>query len=175
VALGRAVQVTNTVDGAFAINGRGGFALTSDQLGTELLVGVVDLATATVLDDPLADANTFDPGAGGTSPAPTDVFAYLSTLPGMEIGEPVDTTFAGHPASMATWKVGTFEGGHPCFGSDRGNCVLTFFLPAGWLSTYWSGDAGTTYVLDIDGQVIVVEVQDRPGAKEIAESIVIGD
>jgi hypothetical protein len=75
---------------------------------------------------------------------------------------------------MMTWKVNAFDGGHPCPPSLSRNCFVTIWLDYGWANTYFADDSGTTYVLDIDGKSIVVEVQDVPGARDAADSIVIG-
>jgi hypothetical protein len=77
-----------------------------------------------------------------------------------------------------SWTFGAFEGGSPC--RTGGNCVNPVWFPGtrpdgGWISSYTSGDAGTTFVLDLAGQTLVFEVQDRPGAQQAADSLVIGD
>jgi len=188
--IGRSLQFTNPTDGAFGVSGPGGFFVAADQAGTEPLLGVFDLMKSRAFTDALIDLGTATtrpprPGAladadaaaltAATETPATDYLAYFAALPGVEAGEVTTTEFAGHSAKVMTWRFGAFDGGYPCFGSARGNCVVTLWFEVGVVASYWTGDAGTTYVLDIDGTTVVVEVPDRPGAKEAADSLVIGD
>jgi len=188
--IGRAMQFTNPTDGTFGVSGPGGFFVSADQAGLEPLVGVFDLMESRAFIDSLIDlgATTSTPPRPGalsdadaaaltaaTETPPADYLAYFAALPGVETGEVTTTEFAGHPATAMTWSFGAFDGGHPCFGSTRGNCVVTLWFAVGAVASYWTGDAGTTYVIDIDGRTVVVEVRDRPGAQQTADSVVIGD
>ena len=179
--LGRSIQFTNPDEGIEGQWDRGGFVLTSSaETGNQLLVGAVHLARARVFTDPLVDASALpDDGVltAATSEPPADYLAYFAALPGIEVGEVRDTEFAGQPARAMSWTFGALERGSPCVLGEH--CVNTIWFPGtrrdgGRISSYTSGDAGTTYVFDLDGETVVVEVQDRPGAQEVAESLVIG-
>jgi hypothetical protein len=148
--------------------------LTADEIGFEPIVGGFDLSKTRFFIDPLVDAYNMldDELTAATTEPTTDFLAYFAALPGIEAGEVSDVEFAGYPARAMSWTFGAFEGGVPC--APGGNCVNAMWFP-GWISSYVSGDAGTTYVLDIDGQTLIIEVQDRPGAQEAADSLVIGD
>ncbi len=188
--IGRALQFTNPTDGTIAVSGPGGFFVAADLAGTEPLLGVFDLEKARMFTDPLVDLGATTtrpprPGFGSDADAaaltaateapPADYLAYFAALPGVEAGEVMTTEFAGLPAAAMSWRVGAFDGGYPCFDSPRGNCVITLWFDVGVVASYWTGDVGTTYVIDIDGTTVVVEVPDRPGAQELADSLVIGD
>jgi len=182
--IGRSLQFTNPTDGTFGFPNPAGFVVSVDAAGAEPLVAVVDLAALRVFTDPLVDVEAISADGvaaltAATATPPTDFLAYFAALPGVEAGEVTTAEFAGLPAKAMTWRFGAFDGGHPCSGAARGNCVATTWLDDayrnGWISTYRIGDVGTTYVIDIDGKTVVVEVQDRPGAQQTADSIVIGD
>ena len=148
--------------------------LTADEIGFEPMIGAFALAEARYFTDPLVDAYTMldEQLTAATTEPTSDFLAYFAALPGVEAGEVTDAEFAGHPARMMSWTFGEFEGGVPC--GPGGNCVNAMWF-SGWISTYFAGDAGTTYVIDIDGETLVVEVRDSPGAQEAADSLVIGD
>ncbi len=175
-AVGREMQFTNSIDGTFATNSGGLFFLTADITGNKPMVAVFDLADARVFTDPLLDFNavlgdyTIDENV---QEAPTDYLAYFAALPGVEAGDVTTTEYLGFPAQTMTWTVNEFDGGYPCPPARSRNCFVTIWLDYGWANTYFAGDSGTTYVLDIDGKSIVVEVQDVPGARDAADSIVI--
>ena len=175
--LGRGIQITNPVEGAWPQWDTGGFVLTASADASQLLIAAVELTKARVFTDPLVDAYSLldvDALTAATSEPPADFLAFFAALPGIEAGEVTDTEFAGQPARAISWTFGAFEGGSPC--RPSGNCVNTVWFPGtrrdgGWISSYTSGDAGTTYVLDFDGQIVIFEVQDRPGAQEAADSL----
>lgn len=177
-AVGREMQFTNSIDGTFATNSSGLFFLTADVRGNEPMMGVFDLAPAHVFTDPLLDlsaalsSQTIDEDV---QDPPTDYLAYFAALPGVEASDVTTTEYLGFPAQTMTWKVDEFDGGYPCPPSRSRDCFVTIWLDYGWANTYFAGDSGTTYVFDIDGKSIVVEVQDVPGAREAADSIVIAD
>ncbi|MEO6572132.1 MAG: hypothetical protein ABIO83_11370 [Ilumatobacteraceae bacterium] len=179
--LGRGIQITNPVEGAWGQWDRGGFVLTSSGDGGQVLIAAVDLAAARIFTDPLVDTSALPDETAltaATSEPPADYLSFFAGLPGIEVGRVTDTEFAGRPARAMSWTFGPFEGGSPCV--LDGNCVSTIWFrgtrgDGGRISTYTSGDAGTTYVLDLDGRTVVFEVPDRPGAQEAADSLVIGD
>ncbi len=175
-AVGREMQFTNSLAGTFATNSLGLFFLTADITGNKPMVAVFDLAEARVFADPLLDFNaalmnsTIDENV---QDPPTDYLAYFAALPGVDASDATTTEYLGFPAQTMTWEVSAFDGGYPCPPSRSRNCFVTIWLDYGWANTYFDGDSGTTYVLDIDGKSIVVEVQDVPGARDAADSIVI--
>ena len=175
-AVGREMQFTNSIDGTFATNSGGLFFLTADVRGNKPMVAVFDLADARVFTDPLLDFNavlmdsTIDESV---QDAPTDYLAYFAALPGVEASDVTTTEYLGFPAQTMTWEINEFDGGYPCPPSRSRNCFVTIWLDYGWANTYFAGDSGTTYVLDIDGKSVVVEVQDVPGARDAADSLVI--
>lgn len=177
-AVGREMQFTNSIDGTFATNSSGLFFLTADITGNKPMVGVFDLGDAHVFTDPLLDFNaalgnfTIDENV---EDPPSDYLAYFAGLPGVEASDVTTTEYLGFPAQMMTWEVNAFDGGYPCPPSLSRNCFVTIWLDYGWANTYFPDDSGTTYVLDIDGKSIIIEVQDVPGAREAADSIVIAD
>lgn len=177
-ALGVTVLYTHTVDGVSAFSGNGWFGASLDQFGTELLVGMADLTKARIFSDPSADLNLLqDPAAiaAATTPVPDDFLAYFSTLPFVTVGPIEEVEFLGLPGRSMTFETGPVEQGFPCFGVDRGNCLLTLYLPTELVQNYWEGDSGTLYELVIDDRKVLVEVTDREGAAETAAGIAIGD
>ena len=178
--VGRSLQFTNPTNGTYGFLNPVGFVVSADEAGAEPLVSVVDLAALRVFTDPLVDVDAIiaagaEAVLGATVAPPADFLAFFAALPGVEAGEVTATVFAGLPAKVMTWRFGAFDGGYPCSGSAGSNCVATTWLADGWVSSYAPGDAGSTYVLDIDGKTVVIEVPDRPGAEQVAGSIVIGD
>lgn len=179
--LRRSIEITNPLEGAWGQWDTGGFVLTSSSDGYEVLLAGLDLTKARFFTDPLVDANAFPDVAAltaATSEPPDDFLTYFAALPGVETDDISDTEFAGHPARALSWRFGAFEGGSPC--RPSGNCVHAVWFAGtrrdgGWISSYTTGDAGTTYVLDLDGQTLIFEVQDRPGAQQAADSLVIAD
>ncbi len=178
LAIGRPVEFRNVIEGAWGFTSAGAFAVAGSRvLGEVPLVVVFDAAKLRVMNDPYVDAGTLtDVASVKAASAPVadgfDIITYFGSLPGVEIGDVQETTFAGRPARMASWSIASIEGGHPCFGSSRGNCLVTGAVLA-WVSAYTAGDSGILYSLDVDGVSVIVEVRDRPGAREIADSIVI--
>lgn len=172
--IGRSLLFTASVDGSLGFSVLGYFGVTLDRLGTELLVGVTDLTQARVFLDPAGDLGALDgPPAldGATTPAPQDFLAYFASLPGVVAGPVEDSELAGLPARSMTYTTGDVVGAQPCFGVDRGGCLLATYLPIGVVTTYWAGDSGTIYVLELDDRSIVVDVSDRAGASELATSL----
>ena len=176
--IGRGLQFTASVDGSLGFSALGYFGVTLDRLGTELLVGVTDLQQARVFLDPASDLGALDGTAAlddATAPAPDDFLAYFASLPGVVATPVVDDEIAGLPARSLTYTVGQVEGSEPCFGVDRGGCLLATYLPIGVVTTYWEGDSGTMYVVALDDRSIAVDVSDRDGASELAASLRIID
>ena len=173
--LGRSMQFTNAVDGALAVAGEGGMALTADQTGFQVLLVVADYSKVRFFTDPLVDAYSLqgvEALTAATNEAPADFFAYFASLPGVVTGPITDAEIAGRPAKAMTWSFGVFEGGFPCGPAQA--CVNAAWL-GNWVSSYFEGNSGTTYLLEIDGQQVLVEVQNLPGAQDVADSLVIGD
>jgi hypothetical protein len=175
--LERPVWLTNPIDGATGGATRGGFFLSEDEAGLEVLLLVIDLAHTKFLADPLIDSNSLISqqavDAAATDP-PDDYLAHFASLPGVTAGEVYESEFAGFPARALDWHVDTVEGGFPCGDPAKGNC-LNVTASSVWITQYRAGDTGTTYVFELDGRPIVAEVQDRPGAQEAAESVIIGE
>jgi hypothetical protein len=176
--LGRSMTFTPAIDGTLAMAFDGFFGSSTDALGTEVLVGITDLSGARTFPDPSIDVSV-DPGSdaldAATVPAPDDFLAYFAALPYVTVGAVETTVFGGFPARSMTYVVDTVETGSPCFGSDRGACLLSLYLPPRVLANYWAGDSGTFYEVTIDGGTFLVEVTDREGAAETAAGIAIGD
>jgi hypothetical protein len=173
--IGRPLQFTNQVEGVYGRPGPGQLTLSTDRAGNDVVVSVTDLAAARAFIDPLTDISHLSSVPNDlTTPVNADFFAYFRALPAVTLGQVTDTTIAGHPASTATYTVGDIDGGAPCFGVDRGNCLVTLAVPAAqWISTFWSGDTGTLTVVDIDGQQVLVQHTNAPGAAETAASLVL--
>ena len=51
--------------------------------------------------------------------------------------------------------------------------LLTLFSPSGLSVSYDPGDAGTMYLLEVDGKPVLVDVTDKPGATEFAATMAI--
>jgi len=173
--LGRYVQFTNTVEGATSLAGPGGFVVASDAELFEVLLSVVDLSSVRFFTDLLADAHAIPDDAGltqATTEPPEDFFAYFAALPGVVAGPLTDAEIAGRPAKAMTWRFDEFEGGFPCGPAPA--CVNVGWIGV-FISSYWAGNSGTTYLVDLDGQQVLVEVRDVPGAQEAADSLVIAD
>ena len=78
------------------------------------------------------------------------------------------------PARSMTFEFGPIDGGYPCF-AKPGSCVITNYVRPAVVTTYWQGDKGTLYELQVDGRSVLVEVQDGPSSTEAAATIVIGE
>lgn len=153
----------------FALDGT--IYLSSDSQGEQSLVVLLDLDMTDVVTSATIDLDATADSDG--MPAPGDTLAWFAALAGVTAGPETSAAFAGQSAKSITYTVSSFEGEGHCASNSEGVCLPAFLTPTGFDLYYRSGDAGTMYQLDVDGHRVLVDVSDRPGATELADSMTL--
>ena len=110
-----------------------------------------------------ADPCHFEQGFLDPLPGPTaaDLATALANLPGLDASAPTDVSMYGYQGKQLTLTApASFEG---CTSSSEGSFLL-WELPLGAVYTMSEGQRDRVWILDVDGQRLVIQGLEKPGA-----------
>ena len=120
-----------------------------------------------VFDTVYADPCDFSKGPLNPLPGPSvdDLATVLAGLPGLDVTAPTDITIDGYRGKQLTLTAPSDMTG--CTLSPEGN-LLTWELPLGNRIGMTPGEVDRVWILDVDGQRLVIVAPDKPGALDDA-------
>ena len=120
-----------------------------------------------IFDTVYADPCDFSNGPLDPLPGPSvdDLATALAGLPGLDVTAPTDITIDGYRGKQLTLTAPSDMTG--CTLSGEGN-LLTWELPLGARIGMTPGEVDRVWILDVDGQRLVIDAPDKPGALDDA-------
>jgi len=120
-----------------------------------------------IFDTVYADPCDFSKGLLDPRPGPSvdDLATALVGLPGIDVTAPIDITIDGYRGKQLTLTAPSDMTG--CTLSPDGN-LLTWELPLGARIGMTRGEVDRVWILDVDGQRLVIDARDVPGALDAA-------
>ena len=120
--------------------------------------------------DPCNYQGLLDPLPG---PSVDDLAAALASLPGLDATTPTDVTMDGYEGKQLTLTApASFEG---CTLSPEGTFRI-WELPLGATLRPWTaGERDRMWILDVDGQRLVIQAPEKPGATAASKAEVQAD
>lgn len=128
--------------------------------------------TFSTFDSVYADACHYDKGLARPTPGPTvDALATaLATMPGLDATTPTDVTLGGYQGKQLTLTAPASTAG--CTLAPDGYAIWQ--LPLGAIDSMTPGERDRVWILDVDGQRLVIDAAEVPGQTAEAKAEIQG-
>ena len=116
-----------------------------------------------IFDKVYADPCHFDKGLLNPLPGPTvdDLATALASLPGLDATTPTDVTVGGYQGKQLTLTVPASLGTGCTLAP--GGYFRVWELPLGATNDLTRGESDTVWILDVNGQRLVIDTPEKPG------------
>ncbi len=159
-------RVTFTVPAGWGANMGGPYALWLDQTtasGPEAM-------SFLIFDSVYADACHYDKGLAHPGPTVDALATALATMPGLDATTPTDVTLGGYQGKQLTLTAPASTAG--CTLAPDGYAIWQ--LPLGAIHSMMPGERDRVWILDVDGQRLVIDAAEVPGQTAEAKAEIQG-